>query len=273
MYQGPTPTKFGRYHVAEPFRADRLHLHDGVTPLREVEWEIPIPVLDQEDLLAQGVDTATLIPGAREVDALGSCTANATTASLAERYADAGKDLPEGLSATDAVADEEWAIRFYHACTDQTGNPSEEWPPTDCGSSGLYCCTELERQKLITSYKTASGAVNALSLLQTGTVIQGAPWFKSWMNPDSQGFVDGDGSLDAFYDGVKSGLAGGHETCQRGIPQLAQTSFGVIELERTYIKVRNSWSRGFALDGDYLLHASTLEYLTAYADLKQFVIA
>lgn len=271
-YDGPTPTKFGRYQVAEPFRAELLHLHDESTTLKEVSWTIPIPVLDQEDLIEQGIDTATLIPGAQKVDALGSCTANATTASLAERYAAAGKPLPDGLSATNAVADEEWAIRFYHACTDQTGDPSQEWPPTDCGSTGLYCCTELERQKLITSYKTASGAVNALSLLQTGTVIQGTPWFNSWMQPDSQGFIDGDGSLDAFYDSVKSGVAGGHETCQHAIVQLAKSVLGTINLKKTYIKVRNSWSKSFALSGDFLLHASTLQYLVAYVDFKQFVL-
>ena len=270
-YEGPTPTKFGRYQVAEPFRAELLHLHDGVTPLKEVSWEIPIPVLDQEDLESQGIDTATLIPGAQRVDALGSCTANATTASLAERYHAAGKELPAGLSATDAVADEEWAIRFYHACTDQTGDPSQEWPPTDCGSTGLYCCKELEHQKLIGSYKTASGVMNALSLLQSGTVIQGTPWFNSWMQADAQGFVDGDGSLDAFYDAVRSGVAGGHETCQHAIVQLGKSVLGV-ELEHTYIKVRNSWSDAFALSGDFLLHASTLQYLAAYVDYKQFVV-
>ena len=39
-------------------------------------------VLDQSDLLAQGIDTSELVPGAKEVDALGSCTANAFHAHL-----------------------------------------------------------------------------------------------------------------------------------------------------------------------------------------------
>jgi hypothetical protein len=270
VFSDVTSTKFGRYQVAEPMRLENLHLHSGA-PLKEVSWEIPIPVLDQEDLLAQGIDTSVLVPGAARVDALGSCTANATTASLAERYVSTGRELPAGISAGNAKTSEEYAISFYHACTDQTGTPSQEWPPTDCGSTGLYCCQELQKQNLISSYRTGSAAMSALSLLQSGTVIQGTPWFNSWFQPDSQGFVDGDGSLDALQAAAESGVAGGHETCQHAIVQLAQASSGV-DLQNTYIKVRNSWSPSFALSGDFLLHASTLNYLSHYVDYKQFVL-
>lgn len=262
-------TRFGRYQVSEPMRFDLLHLHDGA-PLKEVSWTIPIPVLDQEDLLEQGIDTATLIPGAQQVDALGSCTANATTASLAERLhaADNGKFVP-GKTAVDF---EEWAIGFYHVCTDQTGDPSQEWPPTDCGSTGLYCCQELEKQRMISSYKTASGALNLLSLLQAGTVIQGTPFLNAWMSPDSQGFIDGDGSMEALEAAIKSGVAGGHETCVHAIVQLAQAQGKPIELEKTVVQVRNSWSDAWGLSGDFRLHASTLQWLSQYVDFKQFVI-
>ena len=62
MYDGPTPTKFGRYHIADPFRVERMHLDDR-TNLKVVDHEPPLPVLDQEDLIAQGIDTAKVIPG------------------------------------------------------------------------------------------------------------------------------------------------------------------------------------------------------------------
>lgn len=287
MYPGMTATKFGRVQSVPPMRLDRLHVHDG-SQLREVEHHIPIPVLNQEDLFAQGIDTSALVPGAQQVDALGSCTCNAGTAHLAERLATAGHELgsmslswkhgsgtPEiALSGTDAKADEEFAILLYHAVTDQTGDPASEWPPTDCGSSGYYVCTQLERMKAASTYKSASGVLGALSLLQAGTVMQGAPWFNAWFTPDPRGFIDGDGSYDAFQAAVASGVAGGHETLQRGIPQLAQLANGTVDLQHTVIKVRNSWSASFngALAGDYLIHASTLDYLSQYADFKQIVI-
>lgn len=282
MYAGTTSTKFGQFAVAEPLRFDLLAFHDD-TPLKEVEHDIPIPVLDQEDLHQQGIDVTKLVPGAADTDALGSCTCNTGTAHIAERWAAAGKDLGGlkltggtgaiTMSATNGTADEEFAILLYHLVTDQTGVPSQEWPPTDCGSNGLYVCQELIAQGFAVSYKSASNVTADITLLQTGSVMQGGPWFNSWMKPDSNGFVDGDGSYEAMRAAVNSGVAGGHETLQHGIPQLALASDGSVDLANTVIKVRNSWSTQFGLNGDYLLHASTLNYLLKYYDFKAVVLA
>jgi hypothetical protein len=281
-YEGLTATKFGRIQSVPPMQLHRLHLASAPTALKEVQHTVPIPVLDQEDLFAQGINVASLVRGAQNVDALGSCTCNAGTAHLAERWTAAGKDLADitlegapshlGLSAASAAADEEFAIFLYHLVTDQTGDPAQEWPPTDCGSSGYYVCTELEKQGLARTYKSGSGVLGALSLLQSGTVMQGSPWFNAWFQPDAQGFVDGDGSVDALEAALDSGVAGGHETLQTGIEQLALTSAGQVDLQSTVIRVRNSWSASFGLSGDYLIHASTLDYLAQYVDFKQAVI-
>lgn len=281
MYEGTTKTKFGQVAIAEPLRFDLVEFHFE-SKLTEVDHEIPIPVLDQEDFAKQGIDVTKLVSGAASTDALGSCTCNAGTAHIAERWAAAGKDITSlsltgasgaiSLSATDAVNDEEFAIVLYHLVTDQTGDPAQEWPPTDCGSNGLYVCQELIHQQYASSYKSASSVTGALTLLQSGTVMQGGPWFNSWMQPDSNGFVDGDGSIEALDHARKSGVAGGHETLQRGIPQMAQLSDGSVDLINTVIKVRNSWSTQFALDGDYLLHASTLSYLARNFDFKAAVV-
>ena len=272
MLPGITATKFGRYAVAEPMRFDVVHFDTGA-PLKTVDHEPPVPCLDQEDLFAQGIDTATLIPGAQKVNALGSCTANATTVSLAQILTAAGRPLPEGISTTDAVASEEWAIRFYHACTDQTGDPAQEWPPSDCGSTGLYCCHELMKQKLAGSYKTASGAQNLASLLQRGTVIQGTPYFNAWMEPGPDAFIDGDGSREALQVAVSSGVAGGHETCITALESLAVTETGQVIPEKCVVRVRNSWSASWGDNGSFRLHLSTLEMLGSQADFKQFVPA
>lgn len=261
----PRATLFGRYAVAEPFRYHLVHKPVDRDALKTVEWTFPTPVLDQENLFKQNIDTSKLIPGAARVDALGSCTANATTSSYAERL---GKPFLEN-DAT-AVDYEEWAIQFYHACTDQTGDPSQEWPPTDCGSTGLYCCTELQAQKRITSYETGSDVTQLLSLLQKGSVIQGTPFLNDWMQPDSEGFIDGDGSLDALEAAIQDGVAGGHETCIFAIEQL-----NLDDLTKTVLRVRNSWSEAWGLSGTFRMHASTLDFLCRYTqsvDFKQFVV-
>jgi hypothetical protein len=281
MYEGPTKTKFGQIAVAETLRFDLLEFHDG-SPLKQVTHAIPIPVLDQEDLHAQGIQVTQLVQGAQDADALGSCTCNTGTAHIAERWAAAGKDITElklssgtgeiSMSASDAKADEEFAIVLYHLVTDQTGQTSQEWPPTDCGSTGLYVCQELISQGFATSYKSAANVAGALSLLQAGTVMMGGPWFNSWMNPDSNGFVDGDGSYAAIQAAVKSGVAGGHETLLRGIEQISQAADGTVDLASTVLRVRNSWSTQFAQDGDYLIHASTLNHFARHFDYKTVVI-
>jgi hypothetical protein len=283
MYEGLTPTKFGRVQSPPPMQLHRLHIPTPASRLKQVMHTPALPVLDQEDLDTQGISTSALVPGAQEVTALGSCVYNSMTQHLAERWVAAGRDLAAislkdtgcakvSLSATDAKQDEEFAIVAYHAGTDQTGNPATEWPPTDCGSSGFDACQFLEQQGLATTYKTGAGVRGALSQLQSGTVMQGFPWFKSWMSTDKDGFVDGDGSVDAFMAALESGVAGGHETLQVGIPQLALPKSGHLELQNTIIECLNSWSTAFGISGRYRLHASTLDLLGSYADFKQIAV-
>ena len=74
--------------------------------------------------------------------------------------------------------------------------------------SGTYVdlATREERAGLSKGHRTASGSQHIASLLQRGTVIQGTPFFCAWMEPGSSGFVDGDGSLEAFQAAVNSGV-------------------------------------------------------------------
>ena len=265
-------TKLGRFHVAEPPSTLRtLHHHDG-SPLHMVDHEPPLAVLDQEDLLSQAIRTSQIVPGASDVDALGSCVFNASTAHLsAVLDAEAFAKVTGTDGYSDTLRAEEYAIRLYHETTDLTGDPSSEWPPTDCGSSGLFVCKELEAQKVISGYKTAVGADNLVSLLQVGTVIVGQPWFHSWFTPGADAFVDGDGSSAALEAAVESGVAGGHETCISAVESLAFTPTGLVDPFNTVLRVRNSWSSAFGDHGSYRIHASTYVMLGGYCDFRQAV--
>lgn len=260
---------YGRVAVAEPPSSlAKLHFHDGVTPLKAVVHEPLTPVLDQEDLTAQGIDVAALVPGAQAVDALGSCVANASVSALAallplSRLAELGV-------AANTVADEEYAIRLYHSLTMLTGSPSQEWPPDDCGSSGLYACEYLQQQGLIAGSRIASGAQNICSLLQTGGLITGQPFFYSWEEPDASGFIDGDGSMAALQAAIASGVAGGHETYWAGIEHIAFLPSGQVDPLNTVIRFRNSWGTSWGLQGEARAHLSTYAWLGSHCDFRQF---
>ena len=266
------PELFGRYQVLEPTENMTLfHTHDGAD-LKTVDHEPPNAVLDQQDLIAQGIDTSVLVPGAPKADALGSCTANATMSALAailalQKYL----DFTKAAGLDDAVGIEKAAILFYNGCTDQTGDPTQEWPPTDCGSTGVYVVQYATKLGLVSGQQIAHGAQNLISLLQGGCILQGTPFLNAWMEPDSRNFVDGDGSSSTIQAQIRQGVAGGHETCITAIEAIAVTLTGQVIPEKTVLRVRNSWSKSWGDNGSFYIHLSTLVALGQYCDFRQLV--
>lgn len=265
------PTKLGRFAAPEPFSAlARTHVHDGRV-MKEVDWEPKIGVLDQEDLLAQGIHCSQFIPGATDADALGSCTANATTSALSNLLPESKfLEMTGCKDMADVVTAEKWAISFYHQCTDQTADTSSEWPPTDCGSSGPYIVKELQHLALASGDRIAHGADNICSLMQDGGLLLGSPWLNAWEEPDKDGFIDGDGSYATLWQQVGGGVAGGHETFLSAIEHL-EIDAGRVVPEKTILRGRNSWTASWGDHGSYRIHLSTLVNLGGYCDLRLLV--
>lgn len=275
---------YGRVQVAEPpSNLKSLHIHDGVTPLKVVSHVPPIEVLDQSDLIEQGIFTDKLIPGAARVDSLGSCTAN-TFIEAASRHLtlEAFIDLIEKLTGirqtpvnvyTDTVVLEKAAIVFYHMCTDQTGDSGSEWPPTDCGSSGPFI-VELAIKLGVCTGQHICAASQLVSLLQNGVAMMGSPWFYSWEQTDTGGYIDGDGSPAALRTAIASGVAGGHETLLFGVTDLSFDLHGNINPLETVLEGRNHWKVNGApwgVGGNYKVHLSTLMALGSHCDFRQLV--
>ncbi|MEW2301967.1 hypothetical protein AB0958_18670 [Streptomyces sp. NPDC006655] len=256
----PTDVRLGRHRRLDARSLEYLHRHVTSQTLHTVRHEIPIPILDQEDLDTQGIDTSKLVPGAKKVKALGSCTANAGTAALAFLLG-AARLAEVGLSATDPVVCERYAICLYHEETVDDEFP-KQWPPDDTGSSGLGIARALKKRGLIGGYVHATTADDLCSLLQHGPVLVGTPWFQAWFTPDANGFIDSG-------DWQASAVAGGHEVIAIGIDEIAQDARGHVIPEKTVLRFRNSWSTGWGLHGEFRMRLSTYVALRRYIDAIQ----
>jgi hypothetical protein len=271
---------YGRYQASEPPSAlTALHVPTG-RALKPVSHESPLAILDQSDLNAQHIRCSQFIPGCHsDPDALGSCTANATVAWLAfaleqHEWVEQCRRFVHGeagpVNYADSTGAERAAIGFYHACTSQTADPAQEWPPTDCGSSGPYIVQELERAGIASGARIAHDPTGLCSLLQDGPVLLGSPFLLAWEEPHGpSAIVDGNGSPASLQDQIRFGIAGGHETLIEGIDTISLTDAGTVNPEHTILVVRNSWSSTWGDHGRFRIHLSTLAMLGSYCDYRQ----
>lgn len=263
-------TKFGQFFVPETEETMlTLHIHDGATPLTNVDWEPKNGVLDQEDLEKQGIDTSVLVPGAPKVDALGSCTENANMSGLSNVLSEADYLAFTGATSyDDVIGIEKHAIVCYHEVGLLMGK-DKGWPPTDGGSSGVYIVKQDQGFKVVDGATIAHGAQNIVSLLQSGGLLTGQPFLNAWMEPNAQGFIDGNGSSSTLEKQIKQGVAGGHETYLSAIEEIALSATGTVIPEKTIIRFRNSWTKSWGDNGSYRAHLSTYIALGSYCDFRQ----
>jgi hypothetical protein len=251
----------GRHQVLDPRSLAYRRTYDG-QPLRATAWEPRIPVLNQQDLLAQGIHTADTYGLEQDVDALGSCTANAATA-LLSILLDKDRAAAAGLDTDDAVAAERFAIGLYAEATKRDQWHDLQWPSQDCGSSGLGVAKALRARSLVDQYGHATTAEELCTLLQTGPVLMGMPWFSAFTQTE-----DRDGFIDATPGWLDSPLEGGHEVCITALEAVTYDGDQLLP-DRTVLRFRNSWSSSWGDRGDGRLRLSSYLQLRDQVDLIQ----
>ncbi|GAA3153298.1 hypothetical protein ACFQ0X_44205 [Streptomyces rectiviolaceus] len=249
----------GRHLVLDPRSLAYRRAYDG-QPLRATAWEPRIPVLDQQNLTAQGIHLSKAYSLEHDLDALASCTGNAATAALSVLLT---KDRARtaGLDTDDATAAQRFAIDLYAQATEHDQWHDLAWPVQDCGSSGLGIAKAMKTRGLIDQYAHATTAEELCTLLQTGPVLMGLPWRSAFNEPDSEGFIDSG-------DWASSPLEGGHEVCVTALEAVA-TSDGVLLPEHCVLRFRNSWGSSYGEHGDARMFLTTYLALRDQIDLIQ----
>jgi hypothetical protein len=260
IQQYPVRPGLGRHLVLDPRSLAYRRAYDG-QPLRPTAWEPRLPVLDQRNLIAQGIHTSLAYGDVADVDALGSCTGNAAT-TLLSIILDKDRATAAGLDTSSATEAQRFAIDLYAHATTLDQWHQYTWPATDCGSSGLGIAKALRARGLISQYGHATTAEELCTLLQTGPVLMGMPWYAQFSAPDRDGFID------AVPGWLGSPLEGGHEVCLTALESVALDD-GALLPEHTVLRFRNSWGPGWGDRGDGRLRLTTYLALRDQIDLVQ----
>ena len=260
IHQYEVSGSLGRHLVLDPRSLAYRRRYTG-DPIHPVEWAPKVPVLDQRNLIEQGIHTSDLYDGVHDMDALASCTGNAATYLVSVLH-DANRLSGAGLDVTDPAAAQLWAIGVYSSATRCDRWHECTWPAEDCGSSGLGVAKALRERGLADQYGHATSAEELGQLLQTGPVLMGLPWYSAFSEPGPYGFIDADPMW------ASSPLEGGHEVCLTALEDVTTNPDGTIA-DTVVLRFVNSWGSGWSEQGYGRLTLRTYRSLRHEIDLVQ----
>jgi hypothetical protein len=126
----------------------------------------------------------------------------------------------------------------------------DEWPGEEySGTSVLAGAKTIETRGYMDEYRWAFGVDDALRAIgYQGPVVVGIPWYQSMFEPRPSGLLE-----------VTPGGGGGHAILVRGVSLKARLPGEPGPM--AVVRLRNSWGRGWGLDGDCYIRAEDFSAL------------
>lgn len=200
---------------------------------KDMEWPRRIPILDQANLLAQGIK----LDG--DPDALSSCTGNAAIGIIGTPTYWIKQIFTLRKALKDPATAETHAIDIYAEAT-ELDEFSDTWPPTDDGSSGLGAAKALLKQGLISGYDHIfNGVTELVTALQSAPVTVGTNWYASMFTPNSAGVIS-----------IAGDIAGGH-----------QYILDAVYIQERLFRMVNSWNPSWGAGGCAFMSWDTMDRL------------
>lgn len=198
--------------------------HRKIVSKKNVIWINQAPILDQGNL--------------------GSCVGNS-----AAEWLNCGATVKNrrvgkltGRRSPTAYLNEVDAVNIYARATQFDEWTDQQYPPEDCGTSGLGAAKALQFYGFITAYQHTFTFESFLATLQAQPVMIGINWYDSFMAT----WPDGHIRLGA----KDTDPVGGHEVLVRGIDWAQQR-----------IQCRNHWTKKWGRNGDFYISFDLIERL------------
>lgn len=165
------------------------------------------------------------------------------------------------LSARPAVyrVDEAFALDVFHVARAKF----DQWPGEDYDGTSVIAGVKATMEHLNSKglslyggYRWAFGVQEVLQVIgYLGPVVLGINWYENMYYPDEHGFIS-----------VSGPIAGGHAILANGVKIVRHNTsmpatWDNIDLDRSFVRLHNSWGTGYGIGGDAFVTVRDLEKL------------
>jgi hypothetical protein len=149
------------------------------------------------------------------------------------------------------VADANYADQLYFEC-----QKVDEWPGENYDGTSVRAGTKvLQARGLIQSYRWAWDANTVVStVINEGPVVMGSDWYAGMSKPRY------DSVTQRYWLEMTGSYQGGHAYILNGAVILRRSD-GSWDLDKSFVRMKNSWGRAWAFNGHARMSFRVLEEL------------